>query len=54
MGFPINKDTVNMPSMELPIVLFSGVTGGLFLNYDKVLSPMVVLILANSADPEEM
>ena len=34
--------------------VFKGVTGRIFLNYDVFLSLKVVLILANSADSDEM
>ena len=50
MDFPILIDTI---SMGLPIVYFKGLQVE-FLNYDAFLSLKVVLILANSADPDEM
>ena len=40
-------------SKGLPIVFFKGLQVE-FVNYDVVLSLKVVLILANSADPDEM
>ena len=48
MDFPIHIATT---SMGLSIVYFKG---SKFLNYDVSLSLEVVLILANSADPDEM
>ena len=50
MGFLIYIDTI---SMGLPIVYFKG-TRVNFLNYVVFLSLNIVLILANSADPDEM
>ena len=50
MDFPIYIDTI---SMELPIVCFKG-TQVNFRNYDVFLSLKFVLILANSADSDEM
>ena len=50
MEFPNHIDTM---SMGLPIVYFKG-SWVEFLKYDVFLSLRVVLILANSADPDEM
>ena len=50
MDFPIHNDTI---SMELPIVYFKGSQVEIS-NYDVLLSLKIVLILANSADPDEM
>ena len=50
MDFPILIDTI---SMGLPIVYFKG-SQEEFLNYDVFMSLKVVLILANSTDPDEM
>ena len=49
MDFPLHIDTIRM---GLPIVYFNG-SKVKFLNYDVFLSLKVVLILANSADPNE-
>ena len=48
-GFPIHIDTT---SMGLPILYFKGPQ--VEVSYDVFLSLKVVLILANSADPDEM
>ena len=50
MDYPIYIDTI---SIGLPIVKFKGSQVD-FQNYDVTLSLRVVLILANSADPDEM
>ena len=50
MNFPIHIYTI---SMGLHIVYFKGSQVEL-LNYDVFLSLKLVLILANSADPDEM
>ena len=50
MDFPIHIDTI---SMGLPIVYFKGSQVD-FLNYDVFLSLKIILIFANSADPDEM
>ena len=46
MDFPIHIDSIRIG--------LKGVTGRIFLNYDVNLSLTVVLILANSVDPDEM
>ena len=51
MGFPKHIDTV---SMGLPILYFKGSQVEVFTNNDVFLSLKVVLIWANSADPDEM
>ena len=48
MDFPIHIDTI---SMGLPIVHFKGSQVEF---YNAILSLKVILILANSADPDEM
>ena len=50
MDFPIHIDTI---IKGLPIVYFKG-SHVEFLNYDLFPSLKVVLILANSTDPDEM
>ena len=51
-GFsPIYIDTI---SMGLSILYFKGSQVEFFLNYSVFLSLKVVLILANSVDPDEM
>ena len=50
MDFTIHNDTI---SMKLLILCFKGSLRGRFLNYE-VMSMVVVLILANSVDPDEM
>ena len=50
MDLPKRTDTI---SVGLPILYFKGAQVKV-LNYDVFLSLKVVLILANSADPDEM
>ena len=51
MDFPIHIDTI---SKGLSIGYFQGVTGIIVLNLDVFLSLKVVLISANSVDPDDM
>ena len=52
MGFTIHiYYTMNL---GLPIVYFKGWQKDFFQNYDVLLSPKVLLILVNSAKPDEM
>ena len=51
MDFPIHIDTI---SMGQPIVFFKGSQVEYFLYYDVYRSLKIVLILANSAEPDEM
>ena len=51
MDFPIYIDTISIK--DCPLCTLRGHSQN-FLNYDLFLSLKIVLILANSADPDEM
>ena len=51
MDLPIHIDTINM---EMLILYFKGSYVEISFNYDIFLFLRVVIILANSADPDEM
>ena len=54
MDFSIHTGGIDTISIALPILHFKGPQVDFFLNHGVFLSLKVVLILADSADPDEM